>query len=238
MRKADFLGSARTNAVGFAIIDKGYIATGEDMTNVRKDLWQYSPVTDTWVRLPDFPGAARSYAVAFSINTHGYIGTGIDLQRNQFKDIWMYKSETNSWIKQIDFGGTARNAAVAFSVGTKGYIGTGWDGAYKKDFWQFSSGNAASLASDQVTAETTRIDVNVEVMPNPAADFFTVTMNYGNNKLMHLEVIDGTGRIIEKRTGVMNRSIHLGENYAQGIYFLQVWQGDQHVSIKLIKGLK
>ncbi len=43
----------------------------------------------------------------------------------------------DAWTQKAYFGGTARVGAVGFSIGTKGYIGTGYDGAYKKDFWEY-----------------------------------------------------------------------------------------------------
>jgi N-acetylneuraminic acid mutarotase len=45
---------------------------------------------------------------------------------------------TNVWTQKANFTGTARRNAVAFNIGSKAYIGTGNDGAYKKDFWEYS----------------------------------------------------------------------------------------------------
>jgi hypothetical protein len=43
MQKADFGGTARQAAVGFSIGSKGYLGTGSDIGNLRKDFWEYSP---------------------------------------------------------------------------------------------------------------------------------------------------------------------------------------------------
>ena len=40
-------------------------------------------------------------------------------------------------LHRADFGGTARHAAVAAEVNGKIYVGTGFDGAYKKDWWEY-----------------------------------------------------------------------------------------------------
>jgi hypothetical protein len=47
-------------------------------------------------------------------------------------------SQGSGWNSIANFGGTARQRAVSFSISGKGYVGTGWDGAYKKDFWEYN----------------------------------------------------------------------------------------------------
>src|SRR5713101_5953478 len=55
----------------------------------------------------------------------------------------------DTWTQKADFGGAARFGAVGFSIGSKGYIGTGYDGAYRKDFWEYDPGtNAWSQKAD------------------------------------------------------------------------------------------
>ncbi len=46
-----------------------------------------------------------------------------------------------AWIQKSDFMGTSRRYAAGFSIGNKGYIGTGYDGAYKRDFWEYDATN-------------------------------------------------------------------------------------------------
>ena len=48
-RKADFGGTARSNAVGFSIGNKGYIGTA-NWGNSSDDFWEYDPATDIWTR--------------------------------------------------------------------------------------------------------------------------------------------------------------------------------------------
>jgi len=54
-RLADFPGAARTNAAGFAVKGKGYIATGSGSVNYN-DVYQYDPIGDSWKKMADFPG--------------------------------------------------------------------------------------------------------------------------------------------------------------------------------------
>src|SRR5436190_5359444 len=90
-QKADFGGTARTNAVAFSIGSKGYIGTGFDANFAfLKDFWEYDPATDSWTQKADFGGTARANAVAFSIGTKGYIGTGSEGSPPFLKDFWEY----------------------------------------------------------------------------------------------------------------------------------------------------
>ncbi|MDB5223006.1 MAG: hypothetical protein JWN83_1673 [Chitinophagaceae bacterium] len=137
IRKSDFDGVVRSEAVSFVINDKAYIATGYDGTSRLNDLWQYDAANNFWVQKADFPGTARNSAIAFTAAGKGYVGTGYD-GVNKLKDFWQYNPTTNSWLRKNDFGGTARYDAVAFSILDAGYVATGFDGNYLKDFWQYN----------------------------------------------------------------------------------------------------
>jgi len=145
-QKANFGGSARAKAVGFSIGDKGYVGVGNDdgssvrsssHASLRKDFWQYDPVTNGWSQLADFGGTARTETVGFSIADKGYIGTGVDGQSDPKRDFWEYDPVANSWSQKADFGGSGRFLPVGFSIGDKGYIGTGASPGRKKDFWEY-----------------------------------------------------------------------------------------------------
>lgn len=138
VQKTDFGGTGRSLAVAFSIGTKGYIGTGYDVISVlKKDFWEFDPVTNVWSQKADFGGTARYSAVGFSIGSKGYIGTGFDGTALR-KDFWEYNPGTNTWTQKTDFGGTGRYEAVGFSIGTKGYIGTGTGGGNgEKVFWEF-----------------------------------------------------------------------------------------------------
>ncbi|HEX7692820.1 MAG TPA: kelch repeat-containing protein [Sediminibacterium sp.] len=137
IKRSEFEGNARTEAVSFTIGDTAYIGTGYDGTSRYTDFWAYDPVKNYWMQRAQFPGKARNSAVGFSVGAKGYIATGYD-GVNRLADNWEYDPSTNSWTQKADFGGTARYDAVAFGIGDKGYITTGFDGGYTKDIWEFS----------------------------------------------------------------------------------------------------
>jgi N-acetylneuraminic acid mutarotase len=136
---SDFEGVARSDAVAFAINDKGYVALGYDGDDRLNDIWEYDPARDYWIQKADFPGNARNGAVAFSTSTKGYVGTGYD-GYDKLSDFWEYDPQSNAWTQVADFAGSARYGAVAFSVDNKGYVGTGYDGNYLKDLWMYDPG--------------------------------------------------------------------------------------------------
>ena len=97
-QKANFQGSARGNAVAFAIGSKGYIGTGGVYSGgpFYSDFWEFDPVANTWAAKASFPGTARMLAVGFSIGAKGYIGTGRTSSGGGFKkDFWEWDQATN-----------------------------------------------------------------------------------------------------------------------------------------------
>lgn len=128
IKKPDFGGGKRTEAVGFSIGAQGYLGTGfNDAGFLQKDFWEFDQETDSWTQIADFGGGNRQLAVAFSTGGKGYVGTGIDSAFLMSKDFWEYDPLTNMWTQVADFIGTPTYEAVAFAVAGKGYVGTGFD---------------------------------------------------------------------------------------------------------------
>lgn len=142
IKKSDFEGITRSNAVSFSIGNYAYVGLGFDGDDELRDFWRYDPALDFWQRVDSFPGIARRAAVAFSIGNKGYLGTGFnaDLQDEELNDFWEFNPEAprgQQWTRKADFGGSARYNAVGFAISGKGYIGTGYDGNWLKDFWEY-----------------------------------------------------------------------------------------------------
>lgn len=140
-KQSDFPGGERSNAIGFAIGTKGYVGFGVDGYDHFKDLWSYTPETDTWTRVADFPGEARSYGVAFVIGAKAYVGLGVDDYNLAFKDLWEYDPSTNAWTRKADFPAVGREGAISFAIGNKAYVGTGGGSYEYADFWEYDPAN-------------------------------------------------------------------------------------------------
>lgn len=146
IRRSDFEGVARSNAVSFTIGNYAYVGLGYDGDDDLRDFWRYDPALDFWQKVDSFPGIARRAAVAFSIGDKGYIGTGYnsELPVEELNDFWEFNPAAPSgqqWTRKADFMGSARYNAIGFFVNNKGYIGTGYDGNWLKDFYEYDPTN-------------------------------------------------------------------------------------------------
>lgn len=132
------MGIARDGSVSFTIGTKCYMLTGQTMTVVLNDFWEWDQSTGIWVQKANFPGTARYFASGFSIGTKGYIGLGYSGTAS-LNDFWEWDQATDTWTQKTNFAGVARHHSTGFAIGSKGYIGTGWDDStlLHDDFWEF-----------------------------------------------------------------------------------------------------
>jgi N-acetylneuraminic acid mutarotase len=135
LRKADFF-EQRSAAIGFSLYGKGYFGTGASASDLRKDLWCYDPVQDSWSQMADLPGAGRFQAFSFAIGNKGYVGEGISVPSAD--EFFEYDPLINSWAIKADFPGV-RYATVSFSIGFKGFVITGLpeSGPVIKEVWEY-----------------------------------------------------------------------------------------------------
>jgi len=136
---------ARTEAVGFAIGNTGYVTTGVGgASSYYNDLIQYDMQTNTFTLLSPVGSLPnpRFGATGFSLNGKGYMGTGID-DSTYYNDFWQYDPVNNAWTQLADFAGTPRFGAVSFTTCGYGYIGLGEDlnSTYRQDFWRYDPAN-------------------------------------------------------------------------------------------------
>jgi N-acetylneuraminic acid mutarotase len=120
---ADFGGTARSEAVGFAIGNRGYVGTGFQGSNSFKDFWEYNPETNEWRQKKDVPGPPRITATGFGLAGKGFLGLG--LTSVALADFYSYDPTTDAWTKLPDFPGGGRYGSVAFTIGNMGYVGLG-----------------------------------------------------------------------------------------------------------------
>ncbi|MBI3502193.1 MAG: T9SS type A sorting domain-containing protein [Bacteroidetes bacterium] len=141
-KKADFTGTERTSAVGFAIDTNGYIGTGYDTADFKRNFYSWNQNNNLWRKISGIGGASgsglsRDMAVCFVVNSKAYVGTGQGLAW-YMNDFWMYDPVANAWTQVADFMGSARRGAVGFSIGSKGYAGLGLDqNGLRNDFFEY-----------------------------------------------------------------------------------------------------
>ncbi|HYM92807.1 MAG TPA: HYR domain-containing protein [Chitinophagaceae bacterium] len=82
-------------------------------------------------------------------------------------------------------------------------------------------------------------NLQVAVMPNPAAQFFTIKIQSLVNLPVVLSVFNALGIKMDERDNLPPGSVvQLGKEYFSGIYFLEVVQGNEKLTYKLIKNFE
>jgi len=143
----------RSTGVGFSIEDKGYIGLGmKDYNTRRKDLWEYDPEADRWIRKADFPTPllGRWGPISFTIGDKAYVGTGFyDNPYPPFNDIWQFDPFTNNWIQKANAGIVGRGQGTGFSIQNKGYVVFGQSSAdFLSDIWEYCPGMEVKFPND------------------------------------------------------------------------------------------
>ncbi len=97
VQRAPFPGTARIDAVGFALGENGYIGTGLDADSARSDFWRYNPFINKWDQRAYFGGEPRYEAVGAGVEMsngdfRGFIGTGWGGNSGlYYSDFWHYR---------------------------------------------------------------------------------------------------------------------------------------------------
>jgi len=149
LQVADFIGTARYNAVGFAIGESGYVGTGYDGDYYRSDFFSYNPVSNEWEEIASFPGGKREEALAVVYGEKAYFATG----RNNGvynSDIWIFDPAEQNWNEITpdddedyydDFTAAVRRySAIGFVLNDKIYLATGVnsDGAASSSVYELN----------------------------------------------------------------------------------------------------
>jgi N-acetylneuraminic acid mutarotase len=153
-RVADFGGTARYNAVGFAIGSKAYVGTGYDGSRCTRDFWEFDPKANAWIEIENYPGERIERGVSFVVNDKAYVGSGTN--NGWFgTDFWEFDPKASSWNRRspennASYTGIFRQAvrrydAVTFVIGDRGYIvgGISSRGLADKTVYEFDSNTFA-----------------------------------------------------------------------------------------------
>ena len=128
---ADFSGGARNSAFCFSMGGKGYVGGGYNSSGaLLNDLWEYNPITDTWIKKADLPEGVEGNTT-FATTSKAYVLST--------RKLWQYDPILNQWSQLSNFPGEADKFQSAFAIGDKGYVGAGMSpiGVLKKEFWEY-----------------------------------------------------------------------------------------------------
>ncbi len=97
----------------------------------------------------------------------------------------------------------------------------------------------ASRGNMQENLEEELVDakLTVQAMPNPSSNYFTIFVNGTSSKeMINMKVTDVMGRAIEQRQYLRaGQALNIGNNFKAGIYFVEISQGKEKVTLKLVK---
>ncbi|WP_276369419.1 galactose oxidase [Chryseolinea sp. H1M3-3] len=161
---ADFGGTARYNAIGFAMGSKGYVGTGYDGDAYNSDFWEYDPAANSWNEIKSYPGEKIEGGLAMVVNGKAYVCAG----RNNGlfnTDFWEFDPSGSdiTWTKRSpdddesyydDFKEAVRRYdAVTFTIGDKAYIigGVASSGATDGSVYEFDA--TTSIWDERTTFE-------------------------------------------------------------------------------------
>jgi uncharacterized delta-60 repeat protein len=85
------------------------------------------------------------------------------------------------------------------------------------------------------TAKATEPYLQLVASPNPTSNAFTLYIRSKNYERAELIVWDVAGKLVERINVLPNTTVKIGAAYKRGVYMVEMRQGDERVSLKLIK---
>ena len=74
-----------------------------------------------------------------------------------------------------------------------------------------------------------------KVLPNPSSQYFNVEIESAANEKIEVNLYDINGRFISKLNAVKNQTYKFGNDLRPGVYMIEVRQGQQRKTVKLVK---
>jgi hypothetical protein len=98
-----------------------------------------------------------------------------------------------------------------------------------------ATASMATLDGARQVQEVHMGKLNVTALPNPSSYQFTLITKSSSDKSVNLRVTDILGRVMENRKVSANGTVVIGQNYLQGTYFVEMLQGTDKITLKLLK---
>lgn len=97
-------------------------------------------------------------------------------------------------------------------------------------------GSCESIPVSARSAKVQETDLAIKVLGNPSPNSFNIQLRGKSGNNIRLTVYDGMGRVIETRSSLQsNQTVRLGSFYHSGIYLVEIVQGKQKQTLKLLK---
>ena len=78
--------------------------------------------------------------------------------------------------------------------------------------------------------------LNISLSPNPSSNQFRIVAHSSNTKPVFVRVIDANGKTLYQAKGQPEQSFRFGDKLSNGLYLVEVRQGDEVKTVKAVKG--
>ena len=102
-----------------------------------------------------------------------------------------------------------------------------------------SNPKGCALAATGSTGDlnsTAKNALGIQVFPNPTRTSFTLNLQSSSKENVQIIVTDMVGKKLYQTTGSGSRQYTFGSEFSSGVYIVQVIQGKQIQTLKLVKG--
>lgn len=84
--------------------------------------------------------------------------------------------------------------------------------------------------------QTAQGALTITATPNPSSGRFTLVTQSASTERLSIRVLDNSGRQVETRSGISaNGTLYLGSNYRPGVYHVEIRQGKEVKTLRLVK---
>jgi len=138
-------------------------------------------------------------------------------------------------------GNTVITSPNVFSKGTTTVTATASNGVAPDASCTFTvtvvcGGGPVTIAPGNKTEQVGTDKLVVSARPNPSAQFFTLDVKSAASHPVTISVVDVLGRVVSMHSNVApNSTLHIGQQYMPGVYFMLATQGNRVVRLKLVK---
>jgi N-acetylneuraminic acid mutarotase len=155
-KKNPFPGGPRTEAMGWATCDKGYLGGGyavHSPQTLDSDFWEYDPTIDTWTQIANYGGGNLDGAATFVIGKTGYVCGGQRDSAN-YQQARGYVWTNDDWSYTKIYTPTFSTSPLATICAGQSITFTDTSN-YSPDYryWQFPGGNPDTSTSKTITVE-------------------------------------------------------------------------------------
>jgi len=92
-----------------------------------------------------------------------------------------------------------------------------------------------SKISEEVNRENNSLVLKGTVTPNPTTQHFSLQVQSANNDKVEVRLFEISGKLITTMFTGGNSTLRFGNELKPGIYFIEIIQGQQHKTIKVVK---